>query len=74
MLKEFLEKLERNNIYYSLDSVRKDYTMVNIVVPGERWEVEFEKNGRDIVVERFVSDGGIRDESALDYLFENFSD
>lgn len=36
----FLERLEKHNIYYSLDHVR-DSLMVLVAVPGERWEIDF---------------------------------
>lgn len=69
----FLEKLEKHKIFYKLDKIREDYIMVEIAVPGERWEVEFSTDG-DIVVERFGSIGDVEGEEAIDYLFENFSD
>ncbi len=42
-------------------------------VPGERWEIEFSKNG-DIEVEIFRCDGTIFDESILKELFNKFSE
>ena len=47
--------------------------MVEIVLPGQRWEVEFLGDGR-IEVEKFISDEGYDDESELDELFREFSD
>ena len=46
--------------------------MVNVVVPGERWEVEFFEDGH-VVVERFVTAGDLLDEKALDSLFDKFA-
>ena len=63
----FLQKLEDNDIYYRLNKVR-DSIMIEIAVPGERWEVEFMEDG-DIQVEKFLTDGEIYDESALEELF-----
>lgn len=63
----FLQKLEDNDIYYRLNKVR-DSIMIEIAVPGERWEVEFMEDG-DIQVEKFLTDGEIHDESALEELF-----
>ena len=60
---KFLDILEENKIYYKLNKVR-DAIMVEIAVPGERWEVEFFQNG-DIVVEKFISQGKIYDKSEL---------
>jgi hypothetical protein len=41
--------------------------MVEDHVPRSRWEVEFFDHG-EIEVEQFESNGGVRDESALDEL------
>lgn len=69
----FLEKLESNKIYYTLDKTRDNYVKVDVSVPGERWEVEFAADG-EIVIERFQSVGDIEGEDAIKYLFDNFSD
>ncbi|GIW02518.1 hypothetical protein [Roseiflexus sp.] len=52
-LLEFLDRLEEAKIGYRLAHIR-DSIMVEMVVPGERWEVEFFENGQ-IAIERFVS-------------------
>ena len=67
---DFLNKLEEKNIYYTLNKVR-DAVMVEVAVPGERWEVEFFADGA-VEVERFVSEGEICGESELEKLFLNF--
>ena len=72
-LTRFLKKLEDKTIFYKLDTVRDDYIMVEVAVPGQRWEVEFSPDG-DVVVERFKRFEDVGDEKLLDYLFENFSD
>lgn len=69
----FLKRLEDKKIFYKLDRVRNDYIMVEVAVPGQRWEVEFSPDG-DVVVERFKSFEDVGDEILLNYLFENFSD
>jgi hypothetical protein len=69
---EFLDKLEDVKIYYKLNKVR-EAIMVEIAVPGERWEVEF-MGDHTVQVERFKSDGNIKDESELEILFKDFSD
>lgn len=71
-LLEFLEKLDEYKIYYKLNKVRESI-MIEIAVPGQRWEVEFLSDG-DIQIEKFISEGVIYGETELDYLFENFSD
>jgi len=68
----FLEKLEKNKIYYLLNRIR-DSVLVEIALPGQRWEVEFFSDG-DIQVEKFLSDGKIHDKSELEVLFRDFSD
>ena len=66
---EFLEKLEEKKIYYKLNKVR-DAIMVEIAIPGERWEVEFFADG-NIEVEKFISQGEIYDESEFKTLFSD---
>ena len=66
-LLDFLNKLEENRIYYRLNKVR-DAIMVEVAIPGERWEVEFFPDG-NIEVEKFVTTGDIFDVSALSDLF-----
>ena len=68
-LLEFLNKLEETNIYYKLNKVR-DAIMVEVAIPGERWEVEFFSDGQ-IEVEKFISDGVIHDETEFKSLFED---
>ncbi|MBE6788707.1 MAG: hypothetical protein E7539_03475 [Ruminococcaceae bacterium] len=69
---DFLNKLEENKTFYKLSKVR-DSILVEIAVPGERWEVEFFDDGH-IEVEKFISQGEIFDQTELDILFSNFSD
>ena len=47
--------------------------MVQIAVPGERWEVEFGEEG-EVEIEVFKSDGTIAGSEALADLFERFDD
>jgi len=68
----FLEKLEENKIFFKLGKIR-DSILVEIAVPGERWEVEFMKNG-EIEIEVFKSDGEIFNEKHIEILFRDFSD
>lgn len=68
----FLDELEERKIYYRLNKIR-DSILVEIAVPGERWEVEFFANG-EIEVEKFLSNGEILGKSELKTLSEKFSD
>ena len=65
----FLDTLEEKSIYYKLNKVR-DAIMVEIAIPGERWEVEFFSD-EQIEVEKFISDGVIHDETEFESLFED---
>jgi hypothetical protein len=71
-----LRRLDEAKIAYKLRQSRDDALMIEVNVPGQRWEIEFVDYGDDvqIEVERFVSNGHIDDESALDELFTQFSD
>ena len=72
-LLNFLRRLDDAGISYHLGSYR-DSVNVHVTTPSnERWEVEFVPSG-EIEVERFVSNGQMDDESALEDLFAKFSD
>jgi len=71
-LLSFLNDLDERNIYYRLNKVR-DSIMVEIAIPGQRWEVEFMDDG-SIEIEKFVSNGQIFDDKEISQLFLNFSD
>ena len=68
----FLETLEERGIYYKLDKIR-DSILVEVTVPGQRWEIEFMNDG-SIEIEKFLSDGTIFDGDELEVLFRYFSD
>ena len=70
-LLDFLNRLEENHIYYRLNKVR-DAILVEIAVPGQRWEVEFFRDGT-IDVEKFITTGEITGAPALDDLFNQFA-
>ena len=72
ILIDFLNKLEEKMIFYKLSKIRESI-LVEIAVPGERWEVEFFADG-DVKVERFYGNGEISGKETLDILFNQFSD
>ncbi|WP_156029150.1 hypothetical protein [Bacillus gaemokensis] len=41
----FLNKLEDNHIFYKLSRARSESVMVEVTVPGQRWEIEFFGDG-----------------------------
>jgi hypothetical protein len=69
----FLNKLEESNIFYKLNKVRSEAIMVEIAVPGQRWEVEFMEEGT-VEIEKFINDGDFYDVKELETLFKDFSD
>jgi hypothetical protein len=73
---DLLRRLDEAKIYYELRHSRDDALMIEVAVPGQRWEIEFVDYNDEVhvEVERFVSNGHIDDESALDELFAKFSD
>ncbi|MCL2812255.1 MAG: hypothetical protein FWD25_10285 [Clostridia bacterium] len=75
---ELLERLEEKKIYYKLDKTRVDTIMIEVAVPGQRWEVEYNTYGQpgkcQVEIEKFVSNGIIYDENELEVLFRDFSD
>ena len=74
----FMEKLEEHKIYYRLNKTRDNAIMVEVAVPGQRWEIEFNTYGEQgflaIEIEKFISEGIMHDEKELDVLFRDFSD
>ncbi|WP_138753588.1 hypothetical protein [Paenibacillus sinopodophylli] len=69
----FLNKLEDNNIFYKLNKVRNEAIMVEVAIPGQRWEIEFLEDGT-VEVEKFINDGDFYDAKELEFLFKSFSD
>ena len=58
-----LNDLEAHNLFYRLSKHSEHAIMVEIAVPGERWEVEFWQDGR-VITERFRRDGVMLDNEA----------
>lgn len=75
-LKEFiaiLNKLEENSVFYKLNKVRNEAIMVEVAVPGQRWEIEFLEDGT-VDIEKFISDKDMYDVNELETLFKKFGD
>ena len=76
---KLLERLEKKKFFYKLSKTREDTIMIEVAVPGQRWEIEFNTYGKSpehdckIEIEKFVSNGIIYDESELETLFRDFS-
>ena len=71
-----VNRLQQEKIAYKLRHSRDDALMVQVNVPGQRWEIEFVDYGDEvqIEVERFSSDGTIVDETAIEELFAKLPD
>ena len=69
---DFLNKLEKRKIYYRLNKVR-DSIMVEVAVPGQRWEIEFFADSH-VEVEKFISTGEICSETKIEKLLCDFFD
>ena len=72
-LNKFLNTLEENKIFYRLSKIRRESVMVEVAVPGQRWEVEFMDDGT-VEIEKFFSEGTIHGSEELQVLIDNFSD
>jgi hypothetical protein len=68
----FLSDLEKRGIGYTLAHNRDEAVMVIAAAPGERWEIEFLKDG-SVEVERFISGGQICGEEVLSELIARYS-
>lgn len=68
---DFLNRLRGEGIYFSIEQHRDDAIMVLVVVPSERWEVEFFADGRT-EVEVFTSNGVDDGAGKVEDLFERF--
>jgi hypothetical protein len=70
-LVDFLNRLDRAHIFYKLDHTRPDSVMIDISLPGARWEVEFMADG-SVDIERYESVAGVEDEPGLlETIFED---
>ncbi len=73
-LLDFLSDLDERKIFHRLSQVRPEAIMVEIAVPGERWEVEFFADGH-VEVEVFgPSPGIVGGDEASRRLYDEFSD
>lgn len=68
----FLERLDAAKIYYRINKVSENI-LVEVAVPGQRWEIEFDRN-ENIQIEKFISEGVIHDDDEICTLFRDFSD
>jgi hypothetical protein len=63
-LLDLLNRLDAAHIHYKLDHTRPDSVMVDVAVPGWRWEIEFMVDG-SLDIERYQSSSGVENDPAL---------
>jgi hypothetical protein len=63
-LLDLLNRLDAAQIYYRLDHTRPDSLMIDLAVPGWRWEIEFMADG-SLDVERYRSVAGVENDPGL---------
>ncbi|MGN6609341.1 MAG: hypothetical protein ACTHMS_20305 [Jatrophihabitans sp.] len=63
-LLDLLNRLDAARIWYRLHHSRPDTVMIDVAVPGWRWEIEFASDG-SVAVERYRSIAGVEDDPAL---------
>lgn len=68
----FIDRLEESSIHFNLKAYLPRAVTVEVCVPGERWEVEFNEDG-EVSYEVFVSRNGV-ESGKLSELFDRFSD
>jgi hypothetical protein len=66
----FLRRLGEARIPYTLRHSRDDAVMVEVTVPGERWEIDFLEDG-DVDVEVFRGGGVTAADGLLDQLIQS---
>ena len=72
-LLDFLNRLEEYGVYYRLNHVR-DSIMVELTIPGERWEVEFMRDN-SIEIEKFIAgDFKMGEEADFEELWERYKE
>jgi len=70
---EITGRLKAAKIFYRLSDHTETAIMIEVAVPGERWEIECHENG-NVGIEVFSSTGNIQGRDALNSLFERFTD
>jgi hypothetical protein len=71
-LLSFVGRLKAARSHYTLSDPTDGAIMVEVSVPGERWEIEFHGDGQ-VGVEVFVSSKGVQGPELLEDLFRRFS-
>ncbi len=68
-----LDQFEKAKIFYTLNRVREDTIMIEVCVPGRRYEIEVFSD-ESVEVEVFKSDGTIGGREVIEDLQANYSE
>lgn len=63
-LVDMLNRLDAAHLSYRLDHTRPDSIMIDVAVPGWRWEIEFMADG-SVDIERYRSLSGVENDPEL---------
>jgi hypothetical protein len=63
-LLDYLNTLDAAHVHYALKHTRPDSVMIDVSLPGWRWEIEFMADG-SVDVERYESVAGVEKDPAL---------
>ncbi len=68
---EIIAFLEENHVYYRISKVSdaNNSIMIDLAIPGERWEIDIQDNGQ-VSIDKFIYDMNYYDETALEELVE----
>ncbi len=68
-LTDLLDRLDEEEIRYTLSSIREGAVLVTAALEGERWEIEIMADG-EVEIEIFRSNGDLYDEDMLEEMFD----
>ena len=63
-LVDLLNRLDAAHLHYRLEHTRPDSIMIDVAVPGWRWEIEFMADG-SLDIERYQSVSGVESNPEL---------
>jgi hypothetical protein len=61
---DYLNDLDRAQIHYAIRHTRPDTLMIDVSLPGWRWEIEFRADG-SVEIERYHSVAGVETDATL---------
>ena len=70
---DLLNRLEEKKIFFKLSRIRESI-LVEVTVPGQRWENRISSRDNHFEIDKFLSDGTIYNGKKIEELFNEFSD